>query len=103
MIQGLGISFGVGLSQFNRLFRFKVCSMKFFVSAFPDEKILEWKQVIDESYVAVFTISNDTRSLTSMILAAYYIGLNEKVVLCIQDLPSNCVINNEMVSEFLAY
>lgn len=69
------------------------------IEAFPDEKILEWKQVIDESYVAIFVISNDTRSLSSMILAAYYIGLNEKVVLCIQDLPSNCIINNEVLSD----
>ncbi|XP_044758035.1 uncharacterized protein LOC123316119 isoform X2 [Coccinella septempunctata] len=69
------------------------------IEAFPDEKILEWKEVIDRSYVAIFVISNDTRSLTSMILAAYYIGLNEKVVLCIQDLPSNCVIDSEVLSD----
>ncbi|KAK9881981.1 hypothetical protein WA026_018170 [Henosepilachna vigintioctopunctata] len=69
------------------------------IEVVASEKILEWKQPIDSSKVALFTITNDTRSLTSMILAAYYIGLNQKVVLCIQDLPTGCVINNEPLSD----
>ncbi|KAL3278444.1 hypothetical protein HHI36_013765 [Cryptolaemus montrouzieri] len=69
------------------------------VEATPNEKILEWKRPIDRSSVALFTITNDTRSLTSMILAAHYIGLNEKVVLCIQDLPTGCIISNELLSD----
>lgn len=51
--------------------------------------------------MVLFVISNDTRSLTSMILAAHYIGSGKDVVLCVEQLNSeNCVIANETVIYF---
>lgn len=61
--------------------------------------ILQWKKCIDKSKVLLFVITNDTRSLTSMILAAHYIGLDKgNVILCIQQLPTDdCQLGNEKV------
>ncbi|KAJ8932967.1 hypothetical protein NQ314_014298 [Rhamnusium bicolor] len=65
-----------------------------------DSDVLEWKKVMDRSRILLFVITGDTRSLTSMILAAHYMGLNKEVVLCIQSLPSEgCVISNETLSK----
>lgn len=61
--------------------------------------ILEWKKIMDSSRVLLMVITNDTRSMRTIILAAYYIALNKDIVLCVQNLPSeSCVINNETVS-----
>lgn len=60
--------------------------------------VSQWRNEIDQSKVVLFVISNDTRSLTSMILAAHYIGSGKDVVLCVEQLNSeNCVIANETV------
>lgn len=53
--------------------------------------------VLDSSNVLLFYISNETRSLAPMTLAAHCIGLMYNVVLCIQMLPDKCIIGNEMV------
>lgn len=61
--------------------------------------VLNWKRTMDKSKVLLFVITNDTRSLTTMILASYYVGLGKNVVLCIQQLPvEDCEIGNEKVS-----
>lgn len=66
-----------------------------------DREVLEWKQAMDRCNMLLFVITNDTRSMTTMILAAHYIGLGRNVVLCIQQLPeSDCAINGEIVSFF---
>lgn len=64
-----------------------------------DNCILQRKRLIDKSRAKLFVVTNDTRSLTSMILAAHYIGLSDsKTVLCIEQLPSeNCLVENEKV------
>lgn len=65
----------------------------------PHLDVLEWKKVMDRSRVLLFVVTNETRAMTSMILAAHYIGHGREVVLCVQSLPSEgCVIGNETVS-----
>lgn len=53
---------------------------------------------MDASRVLLFVVSLETRSLSSMALAAHYIGLGCNVVLCIQRLPDNAEINGDRVS-----
>jgi raw len=54
-------------------------------------------RILDSSRVLLFVITNETRSLAPMTLAAHYIGLGYNVVLCIQMLPENCTIGNDKV------
>lgn len=61
--------------------------------------VLEWKGALDKSKVLLLVITNDTRSMTSIILAAFYMGLNKDMVLCIQNLPDECMIGNEKLTK----
>jgi raw len=54
-------------------------------------------RILDSSRVLLFVITNETRSLAPMTLAAHYIGLGYNVVLCIQTLPEDCTIGNDKV------
>lgn len=61
--------------------------------------VLRWKRTMDNSKVLLFVITNDTRSLTTMVLAAHYVGLSKNIVLCIQQLPvEDSEICNEKVN-----
>lgn len=63
-----------------------------------EKLVLNWKRNLDQSRVLLFVITNDSRSLTTMILASYYIGLGKNVVLCVQQLPTeDCQICGEKV------
>lgn len=63
-----------------------------------DDEVLRWKETIDGSKVLLFVVSGDSRSLTTMILAAHYIGAGKKVVLCIEQLPEEeCQLGSEKV------
>lgn len=53
--------------------------------------------LLDSSRVLLFVITNETRSLAPMTLAAHCIGLMYNVVLAVQMLPDDCVIGNEKV------
>ena len=53
--------------------------------------------ILDSSRVLLFVITNETRSLAPMTLAAHCIGLMYNVVLAVQMLPNDCVIGNEKV------
>jgi hypothetical protein len=65
-----------------------------------DQDVLDWKQAMDSSQVLLFYVTADTRSLTTMILAAHYIAVEKDMVLCIQPLPEdNCVVGNETLSD----
>lgn len=66
-----------------------------------EKLVLNWKRSLDQSTVLLFVITNDTRSLTTMILASYYIGLGKNVVLCAQQLPEDCQIFGEKVGNSL--
>lgn len=57
--------------------------------------------VLDACHVLLFVVTNETRSLAPMTLAAHYIGLGYNVVLCVQMLPEFCIIGSERVSVFL--
>ncbi|CAH1118762.1 unnamed protein product [Phaedon cochleariae] len=62
--------------------------------------VLEWKRDLDGSRVLLMVITDDTRSMTSIILAAFYMGLDKDVVLCVQSLPTEgCVIGNETLTK----
>lgn len=54
-------------------------------------------RILDSSRVLLFVITNETRSLAPMTLAAHYIGLGYNVVLCVQMLPESCTIGNDQV------
>ena len=54
-------------------------------------------RILDSSRVLLFVITNETRSLAPMTLAAHYIGLAYNVVLCVQMLPENCTIGSDKV------
>lgn len=54
--------------------------------------------VLDSSRVLLFVITNDTRSLAPMTLAAHCIGLGYNVVLCVQMLPESCTIGHDLVN-----
>lgn len=54
-------------------------------------------RILDSSRVLLFVITNETRSLAPMTLAAHYIGLGYNVVLCIQMLPETIKIGNDQV------
>ena len=62
------------------------------------ESLMYSPRVLDSSRVLLFVITNETRSLAPMTLAAHYIGLAYNVVLCIQMLDDDCKIGNEKVS-----
>lgn len=54
--------------------------------------------LMDSSRVLLFVITNETRSLAPMTLAAYCIGLMYNVVLCVQMLPDDCVLGDEKLT-----
>ncbi|XP_055851824.1 uncharacterized protein LOC129916072 isoform X2 [Episyrphus balteatus] len=54
--------------------------------------------LMDSSRVLLFVITNETRSLAPMTLAAHSIGLMYNVVLCVQMLPENCVLGQEKLT-----
>lgn len=62
------------------------------------DKLLFNPNLLDSSRVLFFLITNETRSLAPMTLAAHYIGLGYNVVLCVQMLPENCKIGRDNVS-----
>ncbi len=65
----------------------------------PNEDALMFSpRILDSSRVLLFVITNQTRSLAPMTLAAHYIGLSYNVVLCIQMLPDDCKFGSEKVS-----
>lgn len=64
--------------------------------------IVETKKIMDRSRVLMMVITNDTRSMRTIILSAYYIALNKDIVLCVQSLPTEgCLVQNETVSFYL--
>lgn len=54
--------------------------------------------ILESARVLLFIITNDTRSLAPMTLAAHCIGLGFDVVLCVQMLRDNCIIGDDRVS-----
>ncbi|KAH8260818.1 hypothetical protein KR038_003623, partial [Drosophila bunnanda] len=54
--------------------------------------------LLDSSRVLLFVISNETRSLAPMTLAAHCIGLMYNVVLAVQMLPDDCVLGGEKLT-----
>lgn len=61
-------------------------------------KLIYDPNILDSSRVLLFIITNKTRSLAPMTLAAHYIGLGYNVVLCVQMLDDGCKIGNDKVS-----
>nr|CAH7718390.1 unnamed protein product [Callosobruchus chinensis] len=63
--------------------------------------VLEWKKVMDASRIVLMYITRDSRSMTSIILAVYHMGLNkDNLVLCVESLPEDsCAIHDETLSK----
>lgn len=59
--------------------------------------------ILDASRVLLFVITNETRSLAPMTLAAHYIGLGYNIVLCVQMLPEFCVLGNDRVRHIIGF
>lgn len=53
---------------------------------------------MENSQVLLFVIKNDSRSLADMILAAHYVGLGCRIVLCIQYIKEDTEIDGEKLS-----
>lgn len=68
------------------------------VNAIVGEQQIYDPAVMDACHVLLFVVTNETRSLAPMTLAAHYIGLGYNVVLCVQMLPEFCIIGSERVS-----
>lgn len=66
---------------------------------FPENDAMMYNPgILDSSRVLLFVITNETRSLAPMTLAAHCIGLGYNVVLCVQMLSDPCTIGHDMVS-----
>lgn len=59
--------------------------------------------LLESSRVLLFVISNRTRSLAPMTLAAHCIGLGYNIVLCIQMLEDGCTIGKDQVRKAIHY
>lgn len=63
-------------------------------------KLENWNKSIESSKVVLFVVTNDARSLTTMILAAHYIGLSwSNLILCIQSLPTTCEGHEQLTTQ----
>ncbi|XP_053694583.1 uncharacterized protein LOC128742285 [Sabethes cyaneus] len=54
--------------------------------------------LLDLSRVLLFVITNDTRSLGAMTMAAHYIGMGYNVIMCVQMLSNGCVLRGTQLS-----
>ncbi|XP_055643385.1 uncharacterized protein LOC129779751 [Toxorhynchites rutilus septentrionalis] len=54
---------------------------------------------IDASRILLFVITNETRSLGAMTMAAHYIGMGYNVVMCVQMLVDGCTIRGTKLSD----
>jgi hypothetical protein len=54
---------------------------------------------LDTSRALLFVITKETRSVATTILAGHYIGKGCNVTLCIQDLPNDCRVKGEQLSQ----
>lgn len=62
-----------------------------------DELIFD-PAIIDASRILLFVITNQTRSLGAMTMAAHYMGLGYNIVLSVEMLPNDCRINGFQVN-----
>lgn len=67
---------------------------------YPSGKRMFHLSLLESSRVLLFVISNETRSLAPMTLAAHCVGLGYNVVLCVQMLSNECTIGNDKVRFF---
>lgn len=93
-------------THFNSLGDASVDPSEFCTSLFPghplesDDALMYNPSILDSSRVLLFVITNQTRSLAPMTLAAHCIGLGYNVVLCVQMLPEECTIGHDKVSTY---
>ncbi|XP_066159323.1 uncharacterized protein raw isoform X2 [Euwallacea fornicatus] len=82
--------------------------LKYYNPAIRDSKpngqqasdVSQWQEEIERCKIALFVITNDTRSLTSMILAAHCMGSGKEVVLCVEQLNAeNCIVAGETLTK----
>ncbi|XP_063699151.1 uncharacterized protein LOC134829811 isoform X2 [Culicoides brevitarsis] len=63
-----------------------------------DDSLMYNPMILDAARVLLFVITNQTRSLAPMTLAAHCIGLGYNVVLCVQMLPEPCTIGHDQLT-----
>lgn len=64
---------------------------------YPSGRRMFHLSLLESSRVLLFVISNETRSLAPMTLAAHCVGLGYNVVLCVQMLSNDCTIGKDKV------
>uniref|UniRef100_A0A336KG08 CSON007227 protein n=1 Tax=Culicoides sonorensis TaxID=179676 RepID=A0A336KG08_CULSO len=91
-------------THFNSLGDPSVDPSEYCTSLFPghpaevDDALMYNPAILDSSRVLLFVITNQTRSLAPMTLAAHCIGLGYNVVLCVQMLPEQCTIGHDKLT-----
>lgn len=68
------------------------------ISIIRNDELIFDPAIIDASRILLFIITNQTRSLGAMTMAAHYMGLGYNIVLCVQMLPNDCRINGFQLS-----
>ena len=54
---------------------------------------------IDQCRVLLFVITSNTRCVSPMTLAAHYIGLGWRVVLCVQNIPDDAIVDGDRLTK----
>ncbi|XP_055300575.1 uncharacterized protein LOC129567549 isoform X2 [Sitodiplosis mosellana] len=65
---------------------------------YPSGKRMFHLSLLESSRVLLFVISNETRSLAPMTLAAHCVGMGYNVVLCVQMLSNDCCIGDDKLT-----
>ncbi|XP_031623276.1 uncharacterized protein LOC116340766 isoform X2 [Contarinia nasturtii] len=65
---------------------------------YPSGRRMFHLSLLESSRVLLFVISNETRSLAPMTLAAHCVGLGYNVVLCVQMLSNDCTIGKDKLT-----
>ncbi|XP_065078116.1 uncharacterized protein raw [Ochlerotatus camptorhynchus] len=63
------------------------------ISMTNNDELIFNPAILDASRILLFVITNQTRSLGAMTMAAHYMGMGYNVVLCVQMLHNECIIN----------
>ncbi|XP_058820742.1 uncharacterized protein LOC131682950 isoform X4 [Topomyia yanbarensis] len=67
-------------------------------NVYRDHQLIFNPALLDSSRILLFVITNDTRSLGAMTMAAHYIGMGYNVVMCVQMLTDGCTVKGSQLS-----
>lgn len=64
-----------------------------------DDELIFNPSELDASRILLFVITNESRSLTAMTMAAHYIGMGYNIVMCVQMLTNGCIVGGSKLSD----